>query len=128
MQLLTTVQWEILINPHFNSFDEINFEKLLDITKLIQLIWDSYIDWSRPNSEAAKSYIRSQCLLYPHRKIPGIKYSKNLCFVISVSGQLLNTFRLTAVTRRVSIILTSGFHQSLAHSFCAFGNEYSSLC
>ena len=34
-----TIQWETLMNPHFNSFDEINFDKLLDIAKCIQLIW-----------------------------------------------------------------------------------------
>ena len=38
----STVQWETLINPHFNSFDEINFDKLLEITIVKALIWDIY--------------------------------------------------------------------------------------
>ena len=35
---------------------------------------------------------------------------------ISISGRLLDAFRLTAVTREVPVVLTSGFHQSIAHS------------
>ena len=35
---------------------------------------------------------------------------------ISISGRLLDVFRLTAVTREVPVVLTSGFHQSIAHS------------
>ena len=35
---------------------------------------------------------------------------------ISASGRLSDAFRLTAVTREVSVVLTSGFHQSIAHS------------
>ena len=34
----------------------------------------------------------------------------------SVSGQLSDTFQLTAITRRVYIVLTFDFHQSIAHS------------
>ena len=35
---------------------------------------------------------------------------------ISVSGRLSDVFRLTAVTREESVVLTSGFHQSITHS------------
>ena len=33
-----TIQRETLTNPHFNSFDEINFDELLDITLLLDII------------------------------------------------------------------------------------------
>ena len=44
-----TVQRETLTNPHFSSFDKINFDELLDIALLLNivkvLIWVVYIDW-----------------------------------------------------------------------------------
>ena len=35
---ISTVQRETLTNPHFNSFDEINFDELLDIALLLDII------------------------------------------------------------------------------------------
>ena len=41
---------------------------------------------------------------------------KNVMYTYSVSGRLSDAFRLTVVTREVSVVLTSGFLQSIAHS------------
>ena len=38
-----TIQWETLMNPHFNSFDEINYDELHYIAKHPAYL--GYIDW-----------------------------------------------------------------------------------
>ena len=37
-QYTVAIQRETLANPHFNNFDEINFDELLDITSLLDII------------------------------------------------------------------------------------------